>query len=371
MLLQLTKDDTNYLKAIAIILIVLHNYLHFIPPHFGENEMYFSAKVIWGVIQKVSNDFTLLPKLILSSFGHFGVQTFIFLSGYGLAKSFASNPTQRIVTFTLKHIYKVYFLLFVGLCFLRVGRYIGLSKVSTSTLLEFGFKRASLLSNFSIDTLFELAGPWWFIGFIVQMYLLFPWLFKLFKRFGGKALFGIFLVTYVILLSTGPLVGEIKFPMYGNFIGHLPEFSFGIFMAIYPQTKITIPVCVSAFIVFILGNFYAELFPFTFLAFTVFSVPLFCLASRSSPKILKQSFMYIGYLSAYMFIINGPMRKYFIELGKGSSSQAELFLLAFTHLFCVILAAFIISMIIKWLGIGLDKAKSNFINRTSPLNKTV
>ena len=98
MLLQLTKDDTNYLKAIAIIVIVLHNYLHFIPPHFGENEMYFSAKVIWGVIQKVGNDFTLLPKLILSSFGHFGVQTFIFLSGYGLAKSFASYASAADIT---------------------------------------------------------------------------------------------------------------------------------------------------------------------------------------------------------------------------------------------------------------------------------
>lgn len=46
----LSKNDTLVLKALAIFLVVGHNFFHFLPPVAGENEMVFSPEHIRNVL---------------------------------------------------------------------------------------------------------------------------------------------------------------------------------------------------------------------------------------------------------------------------------------------------------------------------------
>ena len=82
-----SKQDTSILKGFAIICICLHNFFHYLPPSPGENEFYFSLNHINNFFSQISETPAEFVNLIFSYLGHYGVQIFIFISGYGLAVS--------------------------------------------------------------------------------------------------------------------------------------------------------------------------------------------------------------------------------------------------------------------------------------------
>ena len=91
----------------------------------------------------------------------------------------------------------------------------------------------SLTTNLSPETLFLVCGPWWFFSLIIQLYLLFLFLYK----FIQKDISNIVLICFSYLLIAlywmkycGTGIG-----LYANAIGHIPEFSLGIFVAIYEK----------------------------------------------------------------------------------------------------------------------------------------
>ena len=91
--IKLSLQDSNIIKAIAILLIMSHNFFHLLPPAPGENEMTFSRDNFLRVfIQIYENPLDAFHPLV-SFFGHYGVFLFLFLSGYGLTiKSTRLSP---------------------------------------------------------------------------------------------------------------------------------------------------------------------------------------------------------------------------------------------------------------------------------------
>lgn len=83
----LTIKDTAVFKAIGILLIVFHNYLHWVAPSTGENEMDFAVQRIYNLYYGLCATPLEAVNLLLSYFGHYGVQIFIFISGAGLTMS--------------------------------------------------------------------------------------------------------------------------------------------------------------------------------------------------------------------------------------------------------------------------------------------
>lgn len=162
---------------------------------------------------------------LFSFWGFYGVYLFIFLSGYGLTKSFANRHTERNIRFIGRHIVKIYLLF---LC--SVGLYLVIvPKVNYKAVLYV----LSLTTNLSPETLFLVCGPWWFFSLIIQLYLLFLFLYK----FIQKDISNIVLICFSYLLIAlywmkycGTGIG-----LYANAIGHIPEFSLGIFVAIYEK----------------------------------------------------------------------------------------------------------------------------------------
>ena len=268
MKIALTKRDTLIMKGFAILCIAFHNYFHNLDPSPGENEFDFAASRIGAFFHQLGDQPGEWINLLFSYLGHYGVQVFIFLSGFGLTLSML-NRQQNWGGFVLNRLKKLYPLLLTALLAFFLGNIVmGWGLPSEAVQKEIGYK---LLF---IHTLIPHSGQsvisvWWFFGLIFQLYLLFPLLFRWFRKWGWKAFVGICVLSYGLIF----LFRYAFDPQYGimammNAPGHLPEFCLGILLALPSDRKMGWGWLVLAIAVFCLGNVSSVLYPFTFLAVT-------------------------------------------------------------------------------------------------------
>src|SRR5579885_1478946 len=88
----LDKRDTTILKALAILAIVFHNFFH-VAIKVHENEFDFRPERFGAFMQAVVHP-SLTIQALFAFYGHYGVQIFIFLSAYGLAKTHWDDPSS-------------------------------------------------------------------------------------------------------------------------------------------------------------------------------------------------------------------------------------------------------------------------------------
>ncbi|GHI01362.1 acyltransferase family protein [Neobacillus kokaensis] len=158
-----SKNMTSIAKGLAILLMVYHHSFAF--PERIENVDYLPLLFI---------DHQPLSELI-GQFGKLCVAIFLFLSGFGLYKSYESkgnftfrNATKRAFNFI--KFFWVIFLLFVpiGLIFFNEDpRYVW-------NLKEFLYNFFALVYTYN--------GEWWFVSLYVELLLIFPLLMKLIKK---------------------------------------------------------------------------------------------------------------------------------------------------------------------------------------------
>jgi peptidoglycan/LPS O-acetylase OafA/YrhL len=81
---QMTLDDTLVLRGISILIIILHNYIHWFSNVVLENQhVYYPERNKELIDSFLEFDSGLFLDLI-SHYGHYGVPVFIFQSGYGV-----------------------------------------------------------------------------------------------------------------------------------------------------------------------------------------------------------------------------------------------------------------------------------------------
>lgn len=103
--IHLDRRDSAVLKALAIVAIVLHNFFH--PVSLAhQNEFTFRPERFAVLLHTIVQP-ELAFQAFFSFFGHFGVQIFIFLSAYGLARSHADRH-ERWSTFMASRIRKLF-----------------------------------------------------------------------------------------------------------------------------------------------------------------------------------------------------------------------------------------------------------------------
>ena len=103
---QFTLNQTNIIKGIGILLIVLHNFYHTLPPILGENEFSFSNKIFLDYKNSFESNPGSFFRIFFSYFGHLGVQIFIFFSAYGLTRKY-ENEEINYFEFLNKRISKI------------------------------------------------------------------------------------------------------------------------------------------------------------------------------------------------------------------------------------------------------------------------
>lgn len=347
----LTPNQTNLMKGLGMLAIMFHNYFHWVSPSTGENEFDFSIDRLLNLGQGLVKMPFESINLFFTYFGHFGVQLFILVSGYGLAMSCRgrSEPFSGFIGRRLNRLYPA-FLLAVGLLLVLIF-FKSNDLPPHDWFRSIGYK-LMFVANLVPGELFSVNGPWWFYGLIVQLYILFPLLNRLYLKYGTKGLLVPVVLGYLLLFFVNPLVVKGDVNLMGSFPGHLAEFSLGIWLAHNPAIVVRWWYYVIAFVVFSLGNVFPEAWLFSFLAVAFLLVGLSrrISGSGSQGSLFVRFLIYIGELSMYLFAVHGFLRAPFVAYA--NQAHLPLVTIALSVIFFVIslLAANGIRLVADWIG---------------------
>jgi len=342
---NLEKNQITIIKGIAIIMIVLHNFLHWSSPFIRENELDYDFSRLKKLGEVIFSEPAYILSGLFSYFGHFGVQLFIFVSAYGLTKKYLkSGENINYIDFIRFRFLKIYSLVFVGLsvmfCYDVVYK-----NGSLLLFLKNGLDVLLMTKNFSYDQIFAYVGPWWFFSLILQLYLVFPFLYKFIRNKQEKGFYILLAISYLLIYMFLPLAEKFRVPIFGNFLGHLPEFSLGIILALSQKIKFNKTILLTALFVFALSNLSVYTFPLSFLSVTILLLtmiyPVFRLSERN---IFVKILCFTGKASMFVFIINGPLRYLTLKYAE-NQSPLTVYGIAVIHLAIAVGVSYVISLI--------------------------
>lgn len=148
----------------------------------------------------------------LKNLGCCGVEMFLLLSGFGLYRSLERNPSVR--RFYLRRVLRVFVPAFI------VGS------------IYFGLVERDLLDYFAAITFLPCAfwkGSFWFVGFILAMYLIYPLIYRLQRKF-PCALWILFALSIAFTFASEylPIISE---PAFLRAMSRIPVFLLGCILA--------------------------------------------------------------------------------------------------------------------------------------------
>ena len=221
------KRQTNIAKGIALLLLLWHHL-------FYNNPEYYSRFISLFPIKGIPME------CFIADFCKVCVAIFLFLSGYGLFKSYSTYlnkntikgkvPIKVVVKYIYKHFIKLlsdYW--FIYIIFVPLGLFFG-----HSVLVYFGINPIYYIADFLglSYLLFEynatMNATWWFMSMILLFYLLFPFLYRV-QKYSSELL----LIISVIILFC-PLI-----PDFRQIKLWLCPFVFGMYAVSY--THLTLP----------------------------------------------------------------------------------------------------------------------------------
>jgi peptidoglycan/LPS O-acetylase OafA/YrhL len=318
----ISLDLSFYLRAFAIVMIMAHNYMHWLPVSPGENEFGFQKDRVQLFIDGLIDQPLDALRLIASYLGHYGVQVFFFLSAYGLTTKYGeavpswwSFQTRRWKTF-----YPA--IIISGLAYLVYeGLRVGWGVVWHDDVVNM-LRQMIGLSNFIPDNVYRPVGPWWFIGVILQFYLILPFLWKLLQRYGDKVLYILLLGAWLLQAVLGHILyAEFELNINHSILGHLGVCAMGIWFARHHEMLIPWWLIVVSVVLFIGGNFFYVLWIPSRVALLLFLLPMLCGLARLVGKnqYSHHLMLILGQLSVYLFLCNGYLRRPLVEWAKNES----------------------------------------------------
>lgn len=397
-------NRTNLLKGIGILLIILHNYAHWLPECVAENEYTFSLGRIRQLIAYLGNGEPHVVLNLFSHYGHYGVAIFLFLSGYGLVRKYEQQNAQSTLSVAVKcrwglkflcaHALKLWKLMLPALMlFVAIELWLGSWNRPWSRLLPLVGFYSNLQPHRDL-----ILGPWWWFGLMMQFYVL--WLLVIYKR--GKAVLysAISLCVAAMLimawLECNALDSErtVTCWLHYNFPGSMLAFGLGVAYARYDMKWLRqwwAPVVGAAIVV--MGSFNAYVWTIASVGVVMCIAALMDNASQVRPAMSKQSaegtssgvvrrlwaqcvrplswhsgaemggacalLIWVGRISAWLFALHPVVRAYTITLAR-QGSEAKLYLSVALYV--------AISVALAWLFTCLMRKKSRIPHNNSPYN---
>lgn len=307
--------DTTALKGLAITAIVLHNFFHVVSPAH-QNEFTFQAHRFDVFLQTVSQP-ALAIQAFFSSFGHFGVQVFIFLSAYGLTRSHWNDTSwTAFMRSRVRKLYPAVVLIVLPWCLIvaaQIGPAVLLKRWGLQLVLM-----VTGLSPFLPGAGLPPVGPWWFIPFILEFYALFFLLRAAARKFGWRGLVAIAAGCMGLTLVVNPYLAPWSINLLTTPLGRMPTICLGIAAALYP-IRIHAPLAMAGLAVLLLGSRYAALWPFTAIAALVVMLWGYLLTRRvmRGSRIVQ----ILGRYSLCIFLLNAIVRNVFVPMTTTPASQ--------------------------------------------------
>lgn len=363
----MSRQSVALLKGLGILLIITHNYMHWLPECVSENEYTFSIERINLLVEYVEQGGPHLLFNILSHFGHYGVAIFLFVSGYGLTKKYELSPVGTdagegskkpgLFRFLWRHALKLWKLMVPAvLIFVAIELYLGSWNRPWSRLVPLlGF-----YSNLQVERDLIL-GPWWWFGLMAQFYVL----WRLFICGRGKwVLYTIMAVCLggqiaLTWLQRGDLTSQTSliYYLHYNFPCSMLAFGLGVAHARYGLSWLTqwwSPVVGMLLLIF--GAFNAGIW-----CISSVGMIMMALALVNNPEgddvrphhyiTWRSVLVFFGNISAWLFALHPVVRQYTIKMAK-TNQDADVYLSVFLYL--------LISVLVSWAFWALTRKKHPF-----------
>ncbi len=331
----LTRAECAALRGLAIIGIFLHNYCHWLGPVVKENEYTFSQhNVDWLTAVMASPD-GLLPAHLVSFFGHYGVPVFLFLSAYGLELKYGRSLYAPAFRFVAYHWKKLFSMMIVG--------FVSFTIVDAMTPGRWHYTltqvvaQLAMVNNLLPDPDHNIwPGPFWFFGLMLQLYVVYRLL--LYKRHWAWTA-GAMVVCLGVQLAFAPESEALNWYRY-NFMGGMLPFGLGLLYARYGNRIIltnlnTLSLLVSVvfcgFTVMWMSASYLlwSVVPLVVCILCVYVVKLLSQAARRPVGAwLMERLVWMGEISAALFVIHPVLRKVFIPISRHGDIYTGLLLYA-------------------------------------------
>ena len=345
---ELTRADASVIKALAILMIVAHNYFHQVKPFPGENEMAFHAETFWKMVFQISEHPFDAFHPIASFFGHYGVHIFLFMSGYGLTKK-ALGYVQKhggiswtdLWKVSLNQIAKIVSLTLVGVSILCLYKYIAWGTLPDAEFFTKYLVFLTFTENLRPGDFGYFVSVWWFMALIVQFYLLFPIIFKGLSRHAYLTL-SIGVVCQLLAVSIYEPLLEQHVLVYATPLGQMVLFMLGGYLAMGRRLSrwIVLPLVVVLPLTFIDPNF----FHLSFVAVTVFLMLAYGLLRER--LIASKTLLWIGGMSMFIYIVHGDLRWQVIPV----VNEAQNIWFSYIMFFGYVAEVFIFAILAKWLA---------------------
>ena len=345
---ELTRADASVIKALAILMIVAHNYFHQVKPFPGENEMAFHAETFWKMVFQIAEHPFDAFHPIASFFGHYGVHIFLFMSGYGLTKK-ALGYVQKhggiswtdLWKVSLNQIAKIVSLTLVGVSILCLYKYIAWGTLPDAEFFTKYLVFLTFTENLRPGDFGYFVSVWWFMALIVQFYLLFPIIFKGLSRHAYLTL-SIGVVCQLLAVSIYESLLEQHVLVYATPLGQMVLFMLGGYLAMGRRLSrwIVLPLVVVLPLTFIDPNF----FHLSFVAVTVFLMLAYGLLRER--LIASKTLLWIGGMSMFIYIVHGDLRWQVIPV----VNEAQNIWFSYIMFFGYVAEVFIFAILAKWLA---------------------
>jgi peptidoglycan/LPS O-acetylase OafA/YrhL len=316
MIKDLDFRDTTILKGMAILAIVLHNFFHVVSP-VQENEFTFDPSRVPIFLNTITHP-EMAIQAVFAFYGHFGVQIFIFLSAYGLAKSHWDKP-ETWVAFMRDRIKKLYptsamvILPWLILLTLQSPPLFIIKRIIPAILLML-IGLSNILPGYGLPP----VGPWWFIPFITQFYAIWFLLRKVTIKFGWHGLLMLSIMCAITAYGTNLFRGRPPINLLFTPLGRMPVLCFGIVAAKY-RLRMNGTLALSACGLVLLGSIYAALWPLVSTSATI-AILWTYLKIRGTLRTCR-TLERIGRYSLVIFLVNGIVRVPFLPLARSPQSQ--------------------------------------------------
>lgn len=353
--LSFSRRQTEIMRGVSIILIMLHNLIHLYPGVLGESEFNYLKGNISFFFDKLHHGSPVFISDMLSFLGWYGVPVFIFISGYGLTKRYDANlcdgyalpdkidgqySTWRFIRrnwiklIKLVALGSMIFFSYEILRFLVSG-----GKIDIILIIEILIPVTCLndLVQFWIET---VPGVYWYIGLAFELYVIYALLVK------GRSETGLWILTGIcffafILFRRFPLMGtgeQFEVYMRHNFVGWMLPFACGISLARHPIQKLykVIIVGIGCLILFIPAFKSVYTWQFT----SVFAVGIIIIISLIFDVIpyWNSIWQQIGKISAFLYVVH-PIVRHFTGFYTFGSGEPPTFLVCSGYILLSILGA--------------------------------
>lgn len=349
--IQLSRRETTVLRGLAIGLIIIHNFCHWLPRCVDENEYTWAISRIQRYVHYIQDGGPHVILNFFSHYGHYGVALFLFLSGYGLVKKYEaaspkvecpnraeSPPLGRIrggleaLSFLLHHALKLWQLMIPALIALWALKsfYAGGWNWHADAVVQLLTFTVNLNPHRPL-----ILGPWWWFSLMMQFYIFYR--LVLYRR--GKAVLLTTVVTCLALQfwatyqSLGQLHNSscIMTYLHYNFPCSVLPFALGLWTARYDADWLFHPLTAVLSLAVVIAGSYN---PWVWSVASPFAVAVM-LQGRRLPL------HWLGVISAWVFAIHPIVREYTI----GPARAGHVYTALFAYLAVTLLAAWLVTFL--------------------------